>query len=240
MSTVTAWRETPEASRAVRNTSDGAAPGRSEQGRQACTLDEERRQFASDAAHRLRTPLAGLRAELEEAGLHPGETDLYDLVKRTLRAVDRLEEAVAELGGIGEVSRADERERVDLGRLAREETARRPDRGMVRLALVPGVAADACHAELRRVFTVLLDGARDRSEGMVLVEVRRDGPAAVLMVTAGPPTAPARAFTRLDTAGGGGRLGLSVAHAFARVHDGRLDVHGTASFTLRLPAAPGR
>ncbi|WP_344056605.1 HAMP domain-containing sensor histidine kinase [Sphaerisporangium rubeum] len=203
---------------------------------QECAPSDERRRFATDAAHRLRTPLAGLRAELEEAELHPGETDLYDLVKRALRAVDRLEEAVAELRGIGETTSEGACEQVDLGRLVRQEISRRPDRDRVRLALVPGVTAGACPAELRQVFATLLDGARNRSEETVLVEVRRDGPAAVLTVTAGTSPARAQAFTRLDTAGDGCHLGLSVAHAFARVHDGRLEVHGTASFTLRLPA----
>lgn len=238
MTTVTARHDAastpPAVSRPVDQAHVPAAAPHCPEG-QDCSSSGERQRFATDAAHRLRTPLAGLRTELEEAGLHPGETDLYDLVRRALRAVDRLEEAVAELRGIGETTGEGTCEQVDLGRLVRQEISRRPDRDRVRLALVPGVTAGVCPTELRQVFATLLDGAHSRSEGQVLVEVRRDGAAAVLTVTAGTP-ARTQAFTRLDTAGDGCHLGLSVAHAFARVHDGRLDIHGTASFTLRLPA----
>ncbi|MFC6083825.1 sensor histidine kinase [Sphaerisporangium aureirubrum] len=220
----------------------GYEPGGRE--RQAHALAEERQRFASDASHRLRTPLAGLRAELEEARLHPEQTDLDDLVGRALRDVDRLESVVGELGRIagGGTPQAAEREHVDLALLAREEIARRPDRAVVRLALVPGITAHASRAELRQVFAAMLDCARTRCDGTVLVEVRRDGGDAVLTMTAGSPFVgdAARIFTHLDTAGDGTDLGLSVARAIARVHDGSLHVHGAASFTLRLPATPAR
>jgi signal transduction histidine kinase len=59
-------------------------------------LDEQRR-FAADAAHALRTPLAALRIELEEARLHADQTDLNRLIARTLSAVDRLQEVIEKL-----------------------------------------------------------------------------------------------------------------------------------------------
>ncbi|GAA0443443.1 hypothetical protein Acor_27950 [Acrocarpospora corrugata] len=59
-------------------------------------LDQQRR-FAADAAHAMRTPVAALRAELEVAQLHPDQTDLGELVGRTLCAVDRLQEVLEKL-----------------------------------------------------------------------------------------------------------------------------------------------
>jgi signal transduction histidine kinase len=60
-------------------------------------LLEEQSHFSADAAHALRTPVAALRAELEEARLHPDPTDLDGLLSRTLTVVGRLQEVVEEL-----------------------------------------------------------------------------------------------------------------------------------------------
>ncbi|MFG1710770.1 histidine kinase dimerization/phospho-acceptor domain-containing protein [Nonomuraea sp. M3C6] len=60
-------------------------------------LLEEQCRLGADAAHALRTPVAALRAELEEARLHPDTTDLDGLLSRTLRAVGRLQEVIEEL-----------------------------------------------------------------------------------------------------------------------------------------------
>jgi signal transduction histidine kinase len=83
-----------------------------------------------------------------------------------------------------------------------------------------------------------MDNAQARCDGIVLVEVHRAGGAAVLTVTADPPLgpSPAQIFTRLDTVGDRSGLDLSIARAIAHVHGGTLEVRGTASFTLRLPA----
>ncbi|MFI6599522.1 histidine kinase dimerization/phospho-acceptor domain-containing protein [Nonomuraea sp. NPDC050536] len=55
------------------------------------------RALGSQASHDLRTPLAGLRAELEEARLHLDQTRLDDLLTRALRNLDRLQATIEEL-----------------------------------------------------------------------------------------------------------------------------------------------
>ncbi|MFB4279687.1 histidine kinase dimerization/phospho-acceptor domain-containing protein [Nonomuraea sp. MTCD27] len=58
---------------------------------------EEQRRLSEDAAHALRTPVAALRVELEEARLNPGNVDLDRLLDRTIGAVSRLQEVIEQL-----------------------------------------------------------------------------------------------------------------------------------------------
>ncbi|MFI7612032.1 histidine kinase dimerization/phospho-acceptor domain-containing protein [Nonomuraea terrae] len=75
-----------------------AALARSEEAekRARCLLEEQCR-LGADAAHALRTPVAALRAELEEAVLNRGHVDLDELLSRTLSAVGRLQEVIEQL-----------------------------------------------------------------------------------------------------------------------------------------------
>ncbi|WP_214108015.1 sensor histidine kinase [Acrocarpospora catenulata] len=216
-------------------------------------LDRQRR-FTTDASHELRTPLAGLRAKLEEAQLHPGETDLADLVKHTLGDVDRLQAIVSDLLFLARIGAAPPAalEPVDLAVLAKAGTARRTgDPHPVRLELTAGVTTDAVPEQIRRVLDNLLNNAQRHAVGDVAVTVRRAGDMAELSVTDdGPGVPPAERehifqhFTRLDTARsrdrGGTGLGLAIARDIAHAHHGTLHAEdapsgGGARFVLRLP-----
>jgi hypothetical protein len=54
-------------------------------------IAHRQRQFASDVAHELRNPIAGLRIQLEEAQQDPGRARLPELLGTTLDQVHRLE-----------------------------------------------------------------------------------------------------------------------------------------------------
>ncbi|HLU73306.1 MAG TPA: ATP-binding protein [Nonomuraea sp.] len=220
----------------------------------------QQRQFASDASHELRTPVAGLRAQLESAQLYPDDTDVRTLVKSALRDTDRLETIIADLLLLARIgSDADgPRERLDLAGLVRQELASRTDRIPVRTQLAEDVAVDGIQFQLSRLLGNLLDNAQRHAESQVTVEVSRQDDQAVLAVeNDGAPIAVAdrkrifERFTRLDAArsrdAGGTGLGLAIARDVALAHGGQIRVEDStygdsqgARFVLRLPAAPER
>ncbi|GII77258.1 hypothetical protein Sru01_22400 [Sphaerisporangium rufum] len=214
---------------------------------------EQQRRFAADASHELRTPIAGLRAHLEEARMYPEQADLPTLVNGALRDTDRVEAIVtdllflARLGSGGPAAQ----EPVDLGGLAAEEIARRPGRVPVKAELADGVTVRGVRPHLLRLAGNLLDNAQRHAATMVRVEVFRARSTAVLAVTNDGDRIAARdrervfqRFTRLDESRsrdrGGTGLGLAIARDVAIAHGGTLHVEDTPEgtrFVLVLPAA---
>ena len=217
------------------------------------TLDQQRH-FAADASHELRTPIAGLRAKLEEAQLYPDEIDREDVLERALRDVTRLQSITTDLLLLTRVesNAPGALERVDLAVLVRTAVADRDDRLAVRLRLDSGATVTAVRPQLVRVLTNLLDNAQRHARFAVWVEVRRNRDSVELsVIDDGCGVAEAdrerifQRFTRLDTArgrgSGGTGLGLAIAREIAYAHHGTLHVEeppaGGARFVLRLPLA---
>nr|WP_079313510.1 HAMP domain-containing sensor histidine kinase [Microbispora sp. GKU 823] len=227
-------------------------------GRRPDRKAERRRRFLVDASHELLTPLAGLRAQLEEARLHPAETDLAELVDCSLRDVDRLQAVVSDLLLLLKAGTEPPHERraADLAELVRTEVSSRAHRSPVMLRLIPGVAVHAVEHEIHRLLGNLLDNAQRHARSRVLVEVRQEGAHAELAVSDdGGGIAEAdrervfEPFTRLEKSRGrgGSGLGLTIAREIVRAHGGTIGVEdaaeGGARFVVRLPLAdppPGR
>jgi signal transduction histidine kinase len=217
------------------------------------------RRFVADAAHELRTPLAGVQAAAEAAaspGLPAPDRDRLTLL--LLRETGRAGRLVDDLLALARLDAGIElrREPVALLALARTEVERArllaPDRALdVRgeEVVVPGDPA-----RLGQVLGNLLDNARRHTPpgARVEVTVERDADrGAVVRVTdTGPGVPPAdreRIFdrlVRLDEArsadDGGAGLGLAIARGIARAHGGDLrctDPPGGrgAAFALVLP-----
>ncbi|MEU9886381.1 HAMP domain-containing sensor histidine kinase [Sphaerisporangium sp. NPDC051011] len=220
-------------------------------GRMEEVLAQQRR-FASDASHELRTPVAGLRVQLEEARLYPEETDLRELVDHSLRDVGRLQAIISDLLLLARVGGGEPgaRDDVDLAESVHMEVSRRKDRLPTQLRLAPGVLVKAVDTQIARVLTNLLDNAQRHAKRLVLVEVRRNSTHAELIVSDdGDGIAEAdrerifERFTRLDAARrrdkGGTGLGLAIVRDIARAHDGTIEAGAShadgARFVLRLP-----
>lgn len=214
---------------------------------------EQQRQFASDASHELRTPIAGLRAQLESAQLYPEDTDLEALVESTLRDTGRLEAIITDLLLLARIgSRVDvAKEPVDLAQLVRAALSGRTDKIPVRLTLAEGVVVEGVRFQLERMLANLFDNAQRHAESSIEVELTREGDLAVLaMQNDGAPIEGDNReriferFTRLDAArsrdAGGTGLGLAIARDVAVAHRGTLRVEDSergARFVLRVPAA---
>ncbi|WP_232835349.1 sensor histidine kinase [Actinocorallia populi] len=206
---------------------------------------ERQRQFASDASHELRTPIAGLRANLEDALLHPDDTDFREVAEASLRATDRLELVVNDLLLLARVgSGRESSEDIDLGALLRDEA--KPD---VKTEIEPGLRVHGARAQLSRLFANLLDNAHRYGGGEIRLMARQDGGRALVVITDEGPGIPDAdrerifgRFTRLDTArsrgAGGTGLGLAIAREVALAHGGSLHAEDSpkgARFVVRLP-----
>ncbi|MER6951947.1 HAMP domain-containing sensor histidine kinase [Nonomuraea sp. NPDC000554] len=213
---------------------------------------QRQRQFASDASHELRTPLAGLRVRLEEAQMHPRDTELPDLIGHALEDLDRVQAIMTDLLLLARLGATAPQatQHVDLTTLIRTETSRRADRHPIALDLADRVVVDAVPGQIARVLTNLLDNAQRHATSQVRVRLRHSATHAELAVSDdGDGVPPAdrerifQRFVRLDAARsrdrGGTGLGLAIARDIATAHHGTLHVEqaaiGGAGFILRLP-----
>jgi signal transduction histidine kinase len=215
---------------------------------------DRQRRFAADASHELRTPIAGLRVQLEEAQLHPDETDLQEVLDRALKDVDRLQTIITDLLLLARLGATGPKtlENFDLAHLVQVEVSRRTNRLAIQLRLTPGVNVNGIPTQIGRVLNNLLDNAQRHAKHLVRIEVSHDGGHAEMTVTDdGEGIAEAdrervfQRFTRLDTSRsreqGGTGLGLAIARDIVEAHEGSIRVvggpEGGARFVMRLPLA---
>jgi signal transduction histidine kinase len=244
-----------------------ADPGAVELARLSGTLNEmldslersvdRQRRFVADAAHELRTPLAGMTAALEVAQRHPdtGETLVNDLLvghNRLGRLVNDLL-VLAALDG-----RAPRRaEPVDLAGVVTDCSRRRVPEGVsLRLGHLARVFVLGDESQLSRVVSNLVDNALRYASSVVELSVRAErGQAVVTVADDGPgiPVADTKRiwerFVRLgddrSRASGGSGLGLAMVRELTAAHGGTVSVTSRkpgpgAAFLVCLPVAqPG-
>jgi signal transduction histidine kinase len=212
---------------------------------------EQQRRLVSDVSHDLRSPITGLRAELEAALLDPEGADLRAALAKTLKNTERLQNIVTELLVLArrDAGLPGRPERVDLGELAEREVARRPRRITAKVDAEPGVVARVNNLDIGRVLTNLLDNAARHADSEVVVTVRREDREAVVEVfNDGDEIAPEdrelifERFIRLPASrerdSGGTGLGLAISRDIAINYGGTLTVADDdcgARFVLTLP-----
>ncbi|MBP2707443.1 HAMP domain-containing histidine kinase [Microbispora sp. RL4-1S] len=238
-------------------------PGRDEISMLASTANEtlarleaavkQQRRFASDASHELRTPIAGLRAGLEEALLYPREVDSHKAIRSALVTTDRLEAIINDLLVLARLRASDPKppEVIDLSVLVGEVAGARARRPPITVVCRPDVKVRGSRIQLQRLVENLLVNAQRHAATAVAVSICAGGERAVLRVTDdGNGIAPEDRervfvrFVRLDEGRrkdpGGSGLGLAISREIAETHGGTLVIEDSplgACFVLRLPLA---
>ncbi|SFA54706.1 HAMP domain-containing protein [Rhodococcoides kroppenstedtii] len=212
---------------------------------------ERTRRFVDDAAHDLRTPVAGMSAAAEtllrasDAERETRERLLTAMIRESRRASALIDDLLTVARSADEVTL--DRRPHDVLEIARADAERvrigRPGTTVVVAGQPTTAMIDA--PRVARILANLTDNAVRYGPpgGAVTVTVDRDGPDARIRVhDDGPPLDDAdreRIFDRLvrletarSTAGSG--LGLTIARRFARAHGGDVRYDGSA-FVVTLP-----
>jgi len=214
-------------------------------GRLGQALDLQQR-FVADAAHELKTPVSGLKAQIELALREDDPRRMHEALGRLREGVDRLSRLVRQLLALARnepVAAASlRREPLDLATLALEASMdwapaalrRRIDLGFEG---APPARIEGDPGRLRELLNNLVDNAilYSREGGRVTVSVQRaagpDGQPGVELAVADdapriPPAERERVFERfhrvLGTATDGSGLGLSIVREIAALHGARL------------------
>jgi two-component system sensor histidine kinase ChvG len=222
--------------------------------------------FAADVTHELKNPLASLRSAVE--GLDRVEDPdlrhkLMTIAREDVVRLDRLINDIAEAARTdAELARATF-ERVDLGPLIEQlasswETRR--EKGDARIAFArprkDTAAVMGKPDRLARAINAIIDNAISFSPagGLVEIAATRVGDEVRIRIDDEGPGVPHEAreaiFNRFHSVRPEGEnfgrhsgLGLAIAQAIVKGHDGEIDVHDRddapsgARFTIRLPAA---
>jgi signal transduction histidine kinase len=215
-------------------------------------------QFLADASHELRSPVAGLLAQLDVATAYPGKVDPKNLLPKLRGEAQRLQLLVDDLlflsrSEASSGSTADEFTVVAVDALIAAEVAHQNDIDDTVNIVVgdPGGAEVTGNPrDLERALRNLVDNAVRHCENEVRIDAGVAGPDVVIRIADDGPGIAAedeerifKRFVRLDEArtrdDGGSGLGLAIASEIAANHHGSIrlaqSVTGGATFELTLP-----
>lgn len=212
------------------------------------------RRFLADASHELRSPLAGIRSQLEVDLAHPERADWQtterDVLDETLH-MQRLVDDLLTLAALDEPTTSTRHVLLDVDEVVLTEVRRLRTRGKVTIDARNVTAAQTTGdaTALGRAVRNLLDNAERHAAATVTVSVTDNGAEIQVVVSDDGPGVAAndrdRIFERFARADesrtrerGGRGLGLAIARDIAAVHGGTLALEDTAAgatFVLRLP-----
>jgi len=207
------------------------------------------RRFLADAAHQIRTPIAGIQACAETLLRRPpsGRSDEEQLLSEMLQETSGVGRLVCDLLQAARLEQGMHLEPApcDLVAVCRHEVERvqRLEPALRVTTLAPGWNGQRPWLDAKAVHDIvanLLDNARRHAVSRVTVTVARgESTIEVRVADDGPGLGPKLAervferFVSLDSQGGSG-LGLPIAQELARAHGGDVHYHDNA-FVISLP-----
>ena len=215
--------------------------------RQLGTLIDLQQQFASDAAHQLRTPLTSIGLHLDEIG-QIGDPTVRAEADDALAQVERLNSVISSLLARARGNSA-EAEDLDLAVLLAEGVTpwRRvltQQHRRLEVTVPPALPVRARREHVLGVMTSLLDNAVVHGEGNVqLVAAEEAGMAVVRVCDAGAGVHESlrdSIFDRQMSGGSGTGIGLALARSLAAAESGTLTLSpdDPAEFVFTLPVSP--
>lgn len=208
-------------------------------------LVDRERAFSADTSHQLRTPLTGLRLQLE-AALDQPNADLRTAIGDALTTTDRLQTTIDELLALardtpGPTEPLDVDTVLD-GIRRRWHPVLAPRGRPLRLAVTGTPRARVVTSALTQILDVLIDNADRHGAGTITVTVRAlDDAVAIDVADEGPPLVSdaAAMFERRGQQATGHGIGLALARRLAESQGGRLRLAtpDPPTFTLLLPGA---
>ena len=217
--------------------------------RQIGSFIDLQQQFASDAAHQLRTPLTSIGLHLDEIG-QIGSAEIRQESEDALAQVERLNAVISSLlararGDSAEAEDLDLAELLTLGATPWQRVLAQHAR-QLHVQVQGGITVRARREHVLGVLTSLLDnayvhGAGDvhltagAAEGFALVAVRDGGPGV-------PESLRQRVFDRQTSGASGTGIGLALARSLAAAEFGSLALspEHPAEFIFTLPTAKTR
>jgi two-component system sensor histidine kinase TctE len=220
------------------------------------------RRFVADAAHQMRTPVAGLLAQLELLQQNPRAEAVLPELATLNRGIAQLAHSANQLLALARAepltTLPDELRPVALAGVVRELVERNIDRA-IKLGLDLGAEAEEAEVQgdawlLDDLASNLIDNALKYtprggrvtvrcgrgSDGAPYLEVEDDGPG---IPEAERARVRERFYRRPGSAGTGAGLGLAIVEEIARVHGARFSIDSGAGgsgsrMRLRFPAGP--
>ena len=221
---------------------------------------EQQRQFTSDAAHELRTPVSVILTQTQSTlnkERSPAEyRETLEACQRAAQRMRRLIESLLELARIDAGQETMKRIRFDLANTTRECVEMiRPLADERRITIRAELLPAACHGDSERMAQVVLNLLtnavhHNKDGGEIRVSTKHiNGSTALAVSDNGPGIAPEhlphlfKRFYRADAARtssqGRSGLGLAISSAIIHAHGGSIEVKSNvgdgSEFTVRLP-----
>jgi two-component system sensor histidine kinase QseC len=206
----------------------------------SATLEKERR-FTADAAHELRTPLAGLRVQIELAQGSPRPETREKALKQALLGVDRGTHLVAQLLELARLDYASIKTElsIDMVQLAKQALQ---DAGLAQTCL-QAENASTWHGHaglLALLLRNVLDNAKRYAgeNAEITIRIKQNS----ICISDNGPGVPADVITRLGErffrpvgqSQTGAGLGLSIVHRIAELHQAAVTMSSKNGFQITI------